>query len=190
MENKIRLGFAMCGSFCTLDKAMRELERLSEKYDILPIMSQITYETDTRFGRAKDFIDRAKCACKKDVIHTVKDAEPIGPKRMCDALVIAPCTGNTLAKLCLGVTDTAVTMAAKAHLRNARPLIIAVSTNDALACSAKNIGMLLNCKNIYFVPFSQDDPQNKERSCIADMTMLDKTITEALSGKQITPVIM
>lgn len=189
MEQKLRLGFAMCGSFCTLDNAVIELEKLSEKYDILPIMSAITYSTDTRFGKAKDFQSRITKVCSKEIISTVAGAEPIGPKKLIDVMVIAPCTGNTLAKLALGVTDTSVTMAAKAHLRNGRPLVIALSTNDALSASAKNIGMLLNYRNVYFVPFCQDDPLSKERSCISDMTLIEKTIAAALNGIQLQPII-
>lgn len=189
MGNKITLGFALCGSFCTLNKAICQLELLSKEYNILPIMSEITYSTDTRFGTAEHFRERVESACQRQIIHTVKDAEPIGPKALTDVLVIAPCTGNTLAKLAFGITDTSVTMAAKAHLRNGRPLIIALSTNDALSGSAKNIGALLNYKNVYFVPFSQDDPINKERSCIADMTLIGETIKCALDGKQLQPII-
>lgn len=189
MEEKIKLGFAMCGSFCTLNEVVCTLCSLTEKYDIMPIMSGITYETDTRFGTAQSFKDRITKATGKDIIHTVAQAEPIGPKKLLDVMVIAPCTGNTLAKLTGGITDTSVTMAAKAHLRNGRPLIIALSTNDALSGSAKNIGALMNYKNVYFVPFSQDNPHNKERSCIADMNLIDDTIKSALKGVQFQPMI-
>lgn len=191
MKDKLTLGFAMCGSFCTLGSVAVELEKLCEKYDVLPIMSQITYETDTRFGTAESFRTRVLEASGKDeIIHTVAGAEKIGPKALTDVMVIAPCTGNTLAKLACGITDTSVTMAAKAHLRNGRPLIIALSTNDALSGSAKNIGALLDKKNVYFVPFSQDNPVKKERSCIADMTLIDKTIIDALSGNQAQPIFI
>ncbi len=186
---KTVLGFAMCGSFCTLSKAVSEMCVLSEKYDILPIMSEITYVTDTRFGRAQDFIKQAVDCCGRDIIHTIKGAEPIGPKKLTDVMVIAPCTGNTLAKLALGITDSTVTMAAKAHLRNDRPLVIAISTNDALTNSAKNIGILMNTKNVYFVPFCQDDPQSKARSCIADFSKIADTVELALKGRQIQPII-
>lgn len=189
MDKKRVLGFAMCGSFCTLSHAVDELCILSDKFEILPIMSEITYVTDTRFGRAQDFISRITDACGRDIIHSVKGAEPIGPKKLTDVMVIAPCTGNTLAKLALGITDSAVTMAAKAHLRNDRPLVIALATNDALSNSAKNIGALMNMKNIYFVPFSQDDPQAKERSCIADFSLIEQTVELALQGKQIQSII-
>lgn len=189
MEQKLRLGFAMCGSFCTLESAVDRLCQLAEKYDILPIMSDIVYTSDTRFGKAADFCERIYGACKKEPLHTVVQAEPIGPKGLLDALVIAPCTGNTLAKLANGITDTAVTMAAKAHLRNLRPVIIAPATNDALSASAQNIGALMNVKNVYFVPFSQDDSAKKPRSCIADMSLIADTLEAALKGIQIQPII-
>ncbi len=186
---KLRLGFAMCGSFCTLGRVISEIEVLSKTYDIIPIMSESVYNTDTRFADAKELIMRVADCTGRDIIHTVKGAEPIGPKKLCDALVIAPTTGNTLAKLACGITDSAVTMAAKAHLRNDRPLIIALSTNDALSGSAKNIGALLNVKNVYFVPFSQDDPKTKPRSCIADFSLIEKTVLSALKNEQIQPII-
>lgn len=189
MKDRIRLGFAMCGSFCTLSAAVRELESLCEKYDITPVMSAITYETDTRFGAAAEFVRRVETAAGREVIHTVAGAEPIGPKKLLDALVIAPCTGNTLSKLAGGITDTAVTMAAKAHLRNGGPVVIAPATNDALSGSAKNIGALMDKRGVYFVPFSQDDPDGKERSCIADFTLIDAAVTLALSGRQLQPMI-
>ncbi len=186
----IKLGYAMCGSFCTLSQAIDELEILSHKADITPIMSNITSTTDTRFGKASDFIKRVESVCGKNIIKTVTEAEPIGPKKLFDALVIAPCTGNTLAKLALGVTDTSVTMAAKAHLRNSRPLIIAVATNDALSASSKNIGTLMNTRNLYFVPMKQDDPYLKPTSVIADFKLIEKTVELALEGKQIQPVYL
>jgi len=189
MEEKIRLGFAMCGSFCSLNSVIQRLSELAGKYDIIPIMSGITYDTDTRFGTAQDFRKRVSDATGREIIHTVTQAEPIGPEKLLDAMVIAPCTGNTLAKLANGITDTSVTMAAKAHLRNGRPLIIALSTNDALSGSAKNIGMLMNYRNVYFVPISQDNPLNKERSCVADMSLIDETVTSSLEGIQLQPMI-
>lgn len=190
MQQKIRLGFAMCGSFCTLPKVIDELSKISDDYDILPIMSHITYHTDTRFGKSSEINRKIVSICNKEIIHSVADAEPIGPKKLLDIMLIAPCTGNTLAKLALGITDTSVTMAAKAHLRNGKPLVIALSTNDALSGSAKNIGMLMNYKNVYFVPFRQDDPYKKERSCIADMTLINDTIKSALNGVQLQPVLI
>ena len=147
-ENKKRLGFALCGSFCTLDRVVKQLELLSEEYDITPIMSEKTYFTDTRFGKADDFIGRIEKACGRSVLHTIKEVEPIGPKSLLDILLIAPCTGNTIAKLSMGITDTPVTLAAKAHLRNSRPLVIAVSTNDGLGTNAKNIEMCIRDSGI------------------------------------------
>lgn len=184
------IGYAMCGSFCTLDRSMDELKLLCLMgYDIMPIMSEICYATDTRFGVASDRIRKVEELCGNAVIHTVFDAEPIGPKAMLEALIIAPCTGNTLAKLAQGVTDSAVTMAAKAHLRNHRPLIIALATNDALSANLKNIGKLLEKKNVYFVPFGQDDPKKKPDSMIADFSLIGDTIAEAMAGRQIQPII-
>lgn len=185
------IGFAMCGSYCTFEKAFLGLENLKkEGCDIVPIMSQNAYETSTRFGTAEDNAKRLFGICGKDVIHTIKDAEPIGPKKLLDALVIAPCTGNTIAKIALGITDTPVTMAAKAQLRNLRPLIIAVSTNDALSTNLKNIGLLMNSKNIYIVPFKQDDAKGKENSLVSDMKLIPETIKSALTGSQLQPVIL
>lgn len=191
MELKdVRVGFAMCGSFCTFKKVIAELEKLCETgADIYPIMSGNAYSLDTRFGKAENFRSHIEGICKNRIISTVKDAEPIGPKGLLDVLVIAPCTGNTLAKLAAGIADTSVTLAAKAHLRNERPIVIAVSTNDGLAAAAKNIGQLLNRKNIYFVPFGQDDFVKKPASLVADMSQIEKTITYALDGKQLQPVL-
>ena len=168
MPDKKRLGFALCGSFCTFKKVLAEMEKLAETYDIIPIMSEGAAATDTRFGKAEDFIKRITEICGKEPITTVAAAEPIGPKALLDVLLIEPCTGNTLGKLANGITDTAVTMAAKAHLRNGRPLVIAVSTNDALGASARNIGTLMNAKNVYFVPMGQDSPEGKILSAISE----------------------
>ena len=187
---KIKLGFAMCGSFCTIPDAVNELKVLAEKdYDITPIFSPIVYTTDTRFTNAHELIDTVEEVTGKKIIHTIATAEPIGPKKMFDVLAVCPCTSNTLAKLSYGITDTAVTMAVKSHIRNNRPVVLAIATNDALGCSAKNIGYLLNMKNYYFVPFSQDEPFSKERSIIADYTLLDETIKMALKGEQFKPII-
>lgn len=190
MKEKTVLGFGMCGSFCTVGSVIKQLDILAEQYDILPIMSETLYNTDTRFGKASDFIKDITSICSKSPVHTVAGAEPIGPKKLTDVMVIAPCTGNTLAKLALGITDTSVTMAAKAHLRNGRPLVIALSTNDALLTSGKNIGMLLNSKNVYFVPFSQDDAEGKPRSCIADMSLIGDAVKAALEGVQLQPILI
>ncbi len=188
--DKINVGFALCGSFCTFADAVREMTVLSDKgYNIIPIMSYNAFQTDTRFGKAEEHIRKIEGICGKKIISTIPDAEPIGPKKMLDILVIEPCTGNTLAKLANGITDTPVTLAAKAHLRNNRPLLIAVSTNDALSGSAKNIGRLMNMKNIFFVPFSQDNPVNKPRSMIADFGKTEEAILHAIKNEQIQPII-
>ncbi|MBO5857193.1 MAG: dipicolinate synthase subunit B [Clostridia bacterium] len=184
------IGFAICGSFCTFKNVFKEIENLTELgYDIVPIMSENAFSFDTRFGEAKYWQDEFTRITKKDIIHTIKDAEPIGPKKLLDILVIAPCTGNTLAKLANGISDTSVTLATKAHLRNARPVVIAVSTNDALSGAGKNIGNLLNYKNTYFVPLRQDSFKNKPCSCVADFTLLPKTIENALNGIQLQPIL-
>lgn len=184
----INVGYALCGSFCTMEKSVEILENLAKEVNITPIMSPIASTVSTRFGSVENFKARITTATQKEIITTVKDAEPIGPKKLLDALVIAPCTGNTLAKLALGITDTSVTMAAKAHLRNGKPLIIAVATNDALSASAKNIGTLMNTKNIYFVPMAQDDANGKPTSVIADFDRIGDTVKMALEGKQIQPI--
>ena len=152
-----KIGFALCGSFCTFKKAVSSMTDLKKTdADIIPIMSETAYGTDTRFGTASSFIETIKAISGHDIIHTIHDAEPIGPKKLLDALVILPCTGNTLAKLANGIADSSVTLAVKAHLRNARPVIVGVSTNDALSAAAQNIGKLMARKNLYFIPFSQD----------------------------------
>ena len=183
------IGFAMSGSFCTFSKMFPVMEALREKYDILPIFSEHVYTLDTRFGTAEEHIQRAEAICGVPVIHTIAQAEPIGPKKLLDALVIAPCTGNTLAKLSCGIADTAVTMAAKSHLRNGRPVILAVSTNDALAAAAENIGRLLARKHYYFVPFRQDDAEKKPTSMVADFSQIPRTLELALQGRLVQPVM-
>lgn len=190
--SKANVGFAMCGSFCTFKKVIPQMEELiSLGFNVVPIMSGVSYSTDTRFGKAEDFIKQIKDITGKEIIHTISDAEPIGPKKLLDALIIAPCTGNTLGKMANGITDTSVTLAAKAHLRNARPVIIAVSTNDALGAAAKNIGLLMNSKNVYFVPMRQDDPENKPNSIVADFTKIPETLNFVLAeGKQNEPLFM
>ncbi|HHW45900.1 MAG TPA: dipicolinate synthase subunit B [Clostridiales bacterium] len=187
----LKLGYAMCGSFCTLAQSIEQLKVLKDAgCDIYPIMSKILYTTDTRFGKAKDFIKQVEAICERSIIHDIKEAEPIGPKNMLDIIVIAPCTGNTLSKLANGITDTPVTMATKAHLRNNKPVVIALATNDALGASAKNLGLLLNTKNIYFVPLRQDDPIKKYNSLVCDFTKIKDTIEAALSGRQLQPVFL
>lgn len=185
----VKIGFAITGSFCTFDKVIPQMEALCNTgAEVVPIMSEMSYTTDTRFGKSKDHIDRVESITGKRVISTIYEAEPIGPKNLLDMLIIAPCTGNTLGKLALGITDTSVTMAAKASLRNNNPLVIAVSTNDGLGASGKNIGSLMNTANIYFVPFTQDDPKSKTNSLVADMGLIIPTLESALEGVQIQPV--
>lgn len=186
----IRIGFAITGSFCTFKAVFPQLELLAQKgYDVTPIMSQSAYETDTRFGDAAQWIQRAEAITGKNVIHTIAQAEPIGPKKLLDLLIIAPCTGNTLGKLAAGIYDTAPTLAVKSHRRNERPVLIAVSTNDALAASAKSIGMLMAQKGIYFVPFRQDDAMGKPASCVADFEKILPAAEAALEGRQLQPLI-
>lgn len=184
-----RIGYALCGSFCTFRRSIDEMKRIAGcGADVFPIMSENAYSLDTRFGMAKDFVDEIENICGKSVIHTIPQAEPIGPRKLLDVLVISPCTGNTLAKLANGVTDTAVALAAKAHLRNARPLLLGVSTNDALAAAAKNIGALMNSKNIYFIPMSQDNPEGKPNSVVVHFEKTLAAISAALNREQLQPV--
>mgnify|MGYP003526476964 FL=1 len=184
------IGFAMCGSFCTFSQVFPIMEQLAAVHEVIPIYSPAAYGTDTRFGSAQDHIRRAASICGRDPLHTIPQVEPIGPKKLLDALVIAPCTGNTLAKLAHGIADTSVTMAAKSHLRNGRPVLIAISTNDALAGAAENIGRLLVRKNYYFVPFRQDDAVGKPASMVADMTLLPAALDAAVEGSQLQPVLV
>ena len=188
---QIRLGFALCGSFCTYAEAMPALERAKARFgDVTPILSEGSAVTDTRFGRAADFVDRMEEICGRPVIDSILKAEPIGPRQLLDALVVAPCTGNTLAKLASGIADTAVTMACKSHLRNGGPIILAVSTNDGLAGAAKNIGALLDKKHVYFVPFRQDDPVKKPTSLVAEFSLINDTVEAALEGRQLQPLLL
>ena len=186
----MKVGFTMCGSFCTFSKVFPVMELLTRDYSVTPIFSQAAYSTDTRFGDAADHIQLAEEICGIPPIHTIVQAEPIGPKKLFDILVIAPCTGNTLAKLAHGIADGPVTMAAKSHLRNGRPVLVAVSTNDALSTAAENIGKLLARKHYYFVPFRQDDPAGKPRSMVADFSAIPQALEMALKGQQIQPVII
>lgn len=187
----LKIGFALTGSFCTFSKTIPKIKELvDEGAKVLPIMSFNAYNLDTKFGKAKDFIAQIENITGNEIIHTIQGAEPIGPKNLTDIMIIAPTTGNTIAKLANGITDTPVTMAAKSHLRNERPLIIAISTNDALSSSAKNIGTLLNKRNFYFVPFSQDNPITKPRSIVFDENYIIKTIEYALNREQIEPIIL
>lgn len=188
---QLRLGFAFCGSFCTMSKAVAALEDAARRYgQVIPIVSETVCQTDTRFGKAGDFLEQMERVCGRSVIATVKDAEPIGPKKLLDVLVVCPCTGNTLGKLANGVTDTAVTMAAKAHLRNGRPLVLAIASNDGLSAAAPNLGTLLGRKNVYFVPFGQDDPEGKPTSLVADFSLIPDAVGAALEGRQLQPVLL
>ncbi len=187
----IRVGFALTGSHCTIPEVIPQVENLvKEGAEVYPIISQTVDETDTRFGSAQKWKEMLKEMTGKPVINTIVGAEPIGPGKMFDVMVVAPCTGNTLAKLANGIVDTPVLMAVKAHLRNQRPVVLAISTNDGLGMNAKNLGLLLNTKNIYMVPFGQDNPQEKPNSLKARMDLLLDTIVAALAGKQYQPVLV
>jgi len=187
----IKVGFALTGSFCKIDDVFPEIEKLiKEGATVYPIISGSINNNDTRFGRAEDTKLKLEVLTGNKIISTLVEAEPIGPKSLLDILVVAPCTGNTLSKLANGITDTAVTMAVKAHLRNQKPVVIAISTNDGLGANAKNIGLLINTKNIYFVPFGQDDPVKKCNSLVSKMDMIVPTMVEALKGRQIQPVLV
>ena len=185
------IGFAMCGSFCNFKYAFDELEKLVESgQEVVPIMSNNVYTTDTRFGKAGDFIKRAEELCKRKIVHTIEDAEPLGPKIKLECLCICPCTGNTLAKLSNGICDTPVTLAAKAHMRNERPLVIALASNDGLLGNAENFGRMLARRNVYFVPLRQDDAKGKPRSLVCDFSKLQETIENAKQGVQIQPILI
>ena len=184
------IGFAMCGSFCTFHQVFPVMELLARDYQVIPIFSQNAYATDSRFGSAADHIQTAGEICGTPPLHSICEAEPIGPRKLFDALIIAPCTGNTLAKLAHSIADTPVTMAAKSHLRNGRPVLIAVSTNDGLAGAAENIGKLLARKHYYFVPFGQDDAAGKPTSLIADFSRIPQALELALEGRQIQPILI
>ena len=188
--DKVRIGFALTGSFCTFKAVFPQMERLvREGFHVTPIMSPSAYTTDTRFGAASDWIRRAEEITGEHVIHTIAQAEPIGPKKLLDLLIIAPCTGNTLGKLACGIYDTAPTLAVKSHRRNDRPVLIAVSTNDALSSSAASIGMLMARKGMYFVPFAQDDAKEKPASCVADFEKILPAAEAALNGRQLQPMV-
>ncbi len=184
------IGFALCGSFCTFRKAIEALRILAQDYTVIPILSAASAEIDTRFGTAASFRTEIESICGTRVLTTLNEVEPFGPKKQLELLVIAPCTGNTLAKLSAGVADTAVTLACKAHLRNGRPVVLAVSTNDGLAANAESIGRLLARRHFYFVPFGQDSPFGKPYSLVADLEKLPETVTQALAGRQLQPLLI
>lgn len=184
------IGYAFCGSFCTFDRSISALKYLVHDYEVLPIMSYNAATTDTRFGKSNDFIKKITDICRHDPILTIKDAEPLGPARPLDALIIAPCTGNTLAKLANGITDTPVTMAAKAHLRQSRPLLISLATNDAMSANLKNISTMLEKKGVFFVPMRQDDCLKKPHSLVAEFEMIPECLVSALNGKQERPLFV
>ena len=187
----IKIGFVLTGSFCTFKKVIPKIKELKDKNaNIIPIMSYNAYNLDTKFGKAEDFIIEIENICENKIIHTIQDAEPIGPKGLTDIMIIAPCSGNTMAKLACDIIDTPATMAAKSHLRNNRPLVIAPSTNNGLSGNAENIGKLLNRKNYFFVPFKQDNPITKPRSIVFDSDYIIKTLEFALKGKQISPILL
>lgn len=186
----MNIGFAMCGSFCTFSKVFDAMKKVASIHTVTPIFSRNVCTIDSRFGTAQEHWNKASDICGTEPLCTIGQVEPIGPKKLLDALVIAPCTGNTLAKLAHSLADTPVTMAAKSHLRNGRPVIIAVSTNDALAGAAENIGRLMGRKHYYFVPFGQDDPKGKPTSMVADFGLLLPTLEAALDGRQLQPVLI
>ena len=189
--NGLTVGFALCGSFCTFHKVIPCMQAIADSgADIVPILSETAYATDTRFGAAAEHRSRIEAICGRPVLHTLTDVEPIGPRKLLDLLIVAPCTGNTLGKLANGITDSCVTLAAKAHLRNGRPLLLAVSTNDALGASAQNIGRLLTAKHVFFVPMGQDDPVRKPNSVVAAFDRLTEAAEAALRGEQLQPLLI
>ncbi len=186
----MNIGFAMCGSLCTFEAVFPAMEAVAKEHSVIPIFSQSSSTIDSRFGTASGHIRTVTEICGKVPLCTIEEVEPIGPKKLLDALIIAPCTGNTLAKLAHSIADGPVTMAAKSHLRNGRPILLAISTNDALAGAAENIGKLLGRKNYYFVPFGQDDPQRKPTSVVADFSKILPALNFALEEKQIQPILL
>ncbi len=186
----VKIAFVMTGSFCTFDKAFKQARILKELgAELIPIMSFNAYSLNTRFGVAEENIAILEEICGRKVIATIEDAEPIGPKKMADIMIVAPCTGNTLAKLAMSITDTPATMAVKSHIRNSRPVVLAVSTNDALAGSCKNLGALMNIRNYYFVPLTQDDYASKPTSLVSDYGLIPLTMESALQGNQLQPIL-
>ncbi|MGL4735975.1 MAG: dipicolinate synthase subunit B [Cellulosilyticaceae bacterium] len=188
---ELKLGVALCGSFCTFKSAVKLIEELVNlEIDVYPIMSFNAYTLTTRFGNANDFIEQIESLTGKPIIHTIPGAEPLGPKNIIDAILIAPCTGNTLAKLAHGIIDTPVLLATKSLMRNGKPVIIAISTNDGLGLNLSNLGTLLPNQNTYFVPFGQDDPVNKPYSLVADLSLAARTVSLAINGQQIQPILV
>ncbi len=186
----VRIGFAMCGSFCTVSRALEQMQALRDLgYEIIPVMSENLYKTDTRFGKAEDIVRKAEVISGRKVLSTISDCEPIGPRGLTDIMVVAPCTGNTAAKLSAGIIDTSVTMAVKSHLRQKKPVLISIATNDALAAAAQNIGRLLNTRYYYFVPFTQDDPEKKPNSIVSDFSLIPQAAQAALDGIQLQPIL-
>lgn len=186
-----KIGLALTGSSCNFDKVFPEIEKLAEQgVDIYPIISQAVDTFDTKFGKAEEWKEKLRKITGKELITTIVDAEPVGPKLKLDILIVIPCTGNSIAKLANAITDTPVTMACKAHLRNQKPLVLGIATNDGLGGNAKNIGLLLNTKNVYFIPFRQDNPIDKPNSLVAEFEMLLPTIEKALDSKQIQPIFI
>ena len=185
------IGYAICGSFCSFSKSLAALERLvMSGEDVQPIISEHAYHIDTRFWLASEFVSRVESLCGRESIHTIADAEPLGPKKPLNALIISPCTGNTLAKIASGITDTTVTMAAKAHLRSDRPLLIALATNDAMSQNLSNIGRILTRKSVYFLPMRQDDPEGKPYSLVADFTRLSEGLSAMRENRQLRPLFL
>ena len=187
----MNIGLCITGSFCTYSRIKQTITELIEKgHNVLPIVSKAVLNTDTRFGNAKEFIDEVQSLTGHNVVANIVGAEPLGPQNAIDVLVIAPCTGNTLSKIANGISDDAVSMSAKAHMRNYKPLVIALSTNDALGLNMKNLATLMNAKNVYFVPFGQDDAVKKPKSLISNLDLLEQTIDSAIQGKQLQPVLL
>ncbi|MBQ9648409.1 MAG: dipicolinate synthase subunit B [Oscillospiraceae bacterium] len=186
----MKLGFAICGSFCNHGEIMKIYEELAEKHELIPILSEKAARYDTRFGTAEHLAERVESLAGRRAVRTIVEAEPLGPSNAMDALIIAPCTGNTLAKLAAGVTDSVVPMAAKSHLRNGKPVVVALATNDGLAASAPNIAALLNRKHYYFVPFGQDNALSKPNSLVADFAQIEAAAEAALEGRQLQPILV
>ncbi len=185
------IGYALCGSFCTIARSMKIMQALvDEGHELVPIMSECAFSTDTRFGRAADIRERVEKICSREIIHTVKDAEPLGPDVHLDMLVVAPCTGNTLAKLAHGITDGAVTMACKAHLRSDRPLLLALASNDAMSANLENLAIMLKRRSVYFVPLLQDDPVGKPHSLVAALERIPEALGAAKEGRQLRPLFL